>query len=189
MVLIGISYRIFMWPLILLHNVFKRLKRSKSDGNYGFKSDNLINGGKRWHILLSMLFRSMLIHGYNANDLVLSSIISIPKDMRSSLSIRANYRGISLFNGICKLFDYVIMHACNDYLYTSDMQFGFKPQHSTTMCSLVYHIINHYMSNNSNVYSCLLDASKAFDKVNYGKLFHILLKSKGSVLYYMIING
>ena len=23
-------------------------------------------------------------------------------------------------------------------------------------------IINHYMSNNSNVYSCLLDASKAF---------------------------
>ena len=55
----------------------KRLKRSKSDGNYGFKSDHLINGGKRLHILLSMLFKSMLIHGYNANDLVSSSIISI----------------------------------------------------------------------------------------------------------------
>ena len=131
------------------------------------------------HILLSMLFQSMLIHGYNANDLVLSSIISIPKDIRSSLSSSDNYRGISLFNGICKLFDYVIMHTCNDYLYTSDMQFGFKPQYSTTMCSLVYHeIINHYMSNNSNVYSCLLDASKAFDKVHYGKLFHILLNRK-----------
>ena len=75
--------------------------------------------------------------------------------------------------------NYLIMHTCNDYLYTSDMQFGFKPQHSTTMCSLVYHeIINHYMSNNSNVYSCLLDASKAFDKVHYGKLFHILLNRK-----------
>ena len=106
----------------------------------------------------------------------ISSIISIPKDIRSSLSSSNNYRGISLFNGICKLFDYVIMHTCNDYLYISDMQFGFKPQHSTTMCSLVYHeIINHYMSNNSNVYSCLLDASKAVDKVHYGKLFHILL--------------
>ena len=133
----------------------------------------------RLHILLTMLFRSMSIHGYNANDLVLSSIISIPKDKRSSLSSSDNYRGISLFNGICKLFDYVIMHTCNDYLYTSDMQFGFKPQHSTTMCSLVYHeIINHYMSNNSNVYNCLLDASKAFDKVHYGKLFHILLNRK-----------
>ena len=51
-----------------------------------------------------------------------------------------------------------------------------RPQYKTFMCSLVYHeIINHYMSNNSNVYSCLLDASKAFDKVHYGKLFHILL--------------
>ena len=114
----------------IIAQCIKRLKRSKSDGNYGFKSDHLINGSKRLHILLSMLFRSMLIHGYNANDLVLSSIISIPKDIRSSLSSSDNYRGISLFNGICKLFDYVIMHTCNDYLYTSDMQFGFKPQHS-----------------------------------------------------------
>ena len=47
------------------------------------------------------------------------------------------------------------------------------------MCSLVYHeIINHYMTNNSNVYSCLLDTSKAFDKVHYGKLFYILLYRK-----------
>ena len=34
------------------------------------------------------------------------------------------------------------------------------------------------MTNNNNVYSCLLDASKAFDKVNYGKLFNILLNRK-----------
>ena len=116
----------------------------------------------------------MLTHGYNANDLVLPSIISIPNNIRSSLSSSDNYRGIYLFNGICKLSDHVIMHTCNDYLYTSDMQFGFKPQHSTTMCSLVYHeIIQHYMSNNRYVYSCLLDASKAFDKVHYGKLFRI----------------
>ena len=128
----------------IIAQCIKRLKRSKSDGNYGFKADNLINRGKRYHILLSMLFKSMLIHAYNANDLVLSSNVSIREDIRSSLSSSDNYRGISLFNGICKLFDYVIMHTCNDYLYTPDMQFGIKPQHSTTMCSLVYHeIINH----------------------------------------------
>ena len=50
-------------------------------------------------------------YGYNTNDLVLSSIISIQK-VRSSLSSSDNYRGISLFNGICKLFDYVIMLLC-----------------------------------------------------------------------------
>ena len=47
------------------------------------------------------------------------------------------------------------------------------------MCSLVYHeIINHFVSNSSNVYSCLLDASKGFDKLHYVKLFHILLNRK-----------
>ena len=67
----------------------------------------------------------MLIRGYNANDLVVSSIISIPKDI-CSLSSSDNYRGISLFNGKCELFDYVIMHTCNYFLYTSGMQFWFN---------------------------------------------------------------
>ena len=30
----------------------------------------------------------------------------------------------------------------------------------------------------SNVYSCLLDASKAFDRIHYGKLFTILLSKQ-----------
>ena len=117
----------------------------------------------------------MLQHGYNAKDLILSSIISIPKDMKSSLSSSTNYRGISLFNAIGKVFDYVILLISNTCFQTSDMQFGFKQQHSTVMCSLLYHeVINHYLCNGSNVYSCLLDASKAFDKVHYGTMFSIL---------------
>ena len=32
-----------------------------------------------------------------------------------------------------------------------------------------------YVRKKSNVYCCLLDASKAFDKVHYGKLFNVLL--------------
>ena len=111
------------------------------------------------HILLSMLFKSMLIHDYN--DIVLSSIISIPKDIRSSLSSSDNYRGISSFIGICTLFDYVIMHTCNDYLYTSYMQFGFKPQQCAALFITKSLTI---MSNNRNVYSCLFDASKALIK-------------------------
>ena len=65
------------------------------------------------------------------------------------------------------------------HIVTSDMQFGFKANHSTVMCSLVYlEVINHYVKNRSNVYSCLLDASKTFDKVHYGKLFKILQGKK-----------
>ena len=128
------------------------------------------------HVLLSILFNVMLQHGYNAKDLILSSIISIPKDMKTYLSSSTNYRGISLFNAIGKVFDYAILLISNTCFQTSDMQFGFKQQHSTVMCSLLYHeVINHYLCNGSNVYSCLLDASKAFDKVHYGTMFSILL--------------
>ena len=65
------------------------------------------------------------------------------------------------------------------------MQFGFKAKHSTVLCSVIYkELIDNDNRNCSNVYSCLLDASKAFDKIYYGKLFNVLLK-KGvpSVLF------
>ena len=44
------------------------------------------------------------------------------------------------------------------------------------------------MSNNSNVYRRPLDASKAFDKVDFENLFNILL-NRSFVLYYTIIIG
>ena len=43
---------------------------------------------------------------------------------------------------------------------------------------IIIEVFLYKYNNNSNVYSCLLDASKAFDKVHYGKLFHILLNRK-----------
>ena len=109
------------------------IEQKKGDGNYGFTSDHLIYGGHRLHVLLSTLFNVMLQHGYNANDLILSSIISIPKDMKTSLSSSTNYRGISLFNDIGKVFDYAILLIYNTCFQTSDMQFSFKQQHSTVM--------------------------------------------------------
>ena len=68
--------------------------------------------------------------------------------------------------------DYVFIDLNMDYLKTDDMQFGFKDNHSTVLCTAVYiETINHYMNEGSDVYSCLIDASKAFDRVHWGKLF------------------
>jgi len=58
-----------------------------------------------------------------------------------------------------------------------DLQFGFKSRHSTSMCTMVLkETITYYVTNNSFVYSSFLDASKAFDRVHYCKLFHLLVK-------------
>ena len=54
-------------------------------------------------------------------------------------------------------------------------KFGFKNNHSTVLCTAVYiETINHYMNEGSDVYSCLIDASKAFDQKStlWGTFFY-----------------
>ena len=75
---------------------------------------------------------------YIPRDLSYSTIVSISKYYRASLCDVDNYRGIALFNCICKLYDYVIIDVCEPQLRTSNLQFGFKENHSTILCSLMY---------------------------------------------------
>ena len=118
----------------------------------------------------------MLTHSFNPEYLLLSTITSIPKDNRWSMNSSDTYRGISLSNIICKLYDYVFIDLNIDYLKTDDMQLGFKKNYSTVLCTAVYIetvnliIIIH---EDSDVYSCIIDASK----VHWGKLFSTLIDS------------
>ena len=109
-----------------IQRCIKKLKPHKDDGNYRFKSDHVINGLNKLFIMLSIMFNTMLTHVFNPEDLLLSTIISIPKYNRGSMNSSDNYRGISLSNSICKLYDYVIIDLNMDCLKTDDMQFGFK---------------------------------------------------------------
>ena len=64
------------------------------------------------------------------------------------------------------------------YVFTSDNQFGFKQKHSTDLCILVYtvkSIIQYYNYHSCPVYTCFLDASKAFDRINHWTMFKQLI--------------
>ena len=65
----------------------------------------------------------------------------------------------------------------NSHIFqSSEQQFGFKADSSTTMCSFVLNeTIEYYNSNNSTVFALMLDASKAFDRVAYIALFRKLI--------------
>ena len=61
------------------------------------------------------------------------------------------------------------------FLENDVLQFGFQSGCSTTQCTwAVQETISYYLSRGSSVYSCLLDFSKAFDKVNFEELFYKL---------------
>ncbi len=56
------------------------------------------------------------------------------------------------------------------------MQYAFKKGHSIVMYTLVpKEVINCYLNNNLDVYTCIIDATKAFDHIRYDKLFQILI--------------
>ena len=116
----------------IIKQYIHKLKPGKDDGDLGFKSDHIKNGSHRLHVLLSLLYNLMLVHGYTPTDLLKSSVISIPKDDKVTLSNIDNYRGIALFNCMCKLYANITLFLHGNYLNTSDMQFGYKKGHSTT---------------------------------------------------------
>ncbi len=60
---------------------------------------------------------------------------------------------------------------------TSDLQFAYKSRHSAVMChNVVKERINYYLYRGLEIYSCMLDASKASDRLRYDKLFELLIK-------------
>ncbi len=71
---------------------------------------------------------------------------------------------------LCKLLHVIVMTKEMDNLCTCNLQLSFKPGASTTLCTgMVQVTISYYVNNESNVYGLLLEASKAFDRVNYLK--------------------
>ena len=101
------------------------------------------------------------------------------------------YRAITLSSVIGRLLELLILNkeGCSS-LVTSNLQLGFKKHCSTTLCTgLLKEIATHFLHNGSNVYALFLDASKAFDRVDYLLLFKRLLsKNMNSVYLRSLMN-
>jgi hypothetical protein len=91
----------------------------------------------------------------------------------------ANYRGIALSSLFGKIFDAYVLTRYDTLLASSNLQFDFKAGFSTSMCSMILkETLEHYRRNGSFVYCTMLDATKAFDRVEYCKLVRLLLVKK-----------
>ena len=121
----------------------------------------------------------MLVHGVVSADFLVSSIIPIPKGKNSTGVDSNNYRAIALSSIFGKIFDRIILNRYSNILITSERQFGFKKGHSTFMCTMVLkETIDYYTSNNETVFCTLLNATKAFDRIKYCRLFRCLVDRK-----------
>jgi len=87
-----------------------------------------------------------------------------------------------------KLFDLIFIDKFRDCLSTSELQFGFKKKHSTSMCTMVLkETLSYYSVDGGKALCTLLDATKAFDRVDYCKLFRELTKRDVPAIYLRLL--
>ena len=55
------------------------MKSNKHDGGVGHYSDHIIQGTRRLHVYLSLLFTSMISHGFPPLGMCISTLVPIPK--------------------------------------------------------------------------------------------------------------
>ena len=143
---------------------------------FNYTSDCFKHGTDYLFELLAIVFQSYLIHGHMTLFLLLATLIPIIKDKLGSINSSKNYRSIAISSLILKLFDWIVILLYGSLLKLDDLQFAYQSGCSTTMCSWsVVECIDYFKRNGSDVYTCCMDMSKAFDLVRHSVLFRKLL--------------
>ena len=155
----------------------RKLKLGKAVGMDGLSSEHVRLAHSLVNDLLAIAFRLMLSHGFLPLKLMDTMIISLLKDKKGSSTDINNYRPIAITCVLSKVLELLILEKCSEYLITSCHQFGFSNRCSTDNCIFALkEIINYYNTAGTPVYACMIDSSKAFDRVNHFHLFKKLLE-------------
>ena len=130
------------------------------------------------HDLLALCFSLCLSHGYLPADFIETTIVPVPvvKNKSGNLSDSNNYRPIALATIVSKVLKSVLLIKCGEYLTLCANQFGFKSFYTDLCIYTLKDYIECYKNKGITVYVTFLDASKAFDRLNYWLLFDKLVK-------------
>ena len=101
-----------------------------------------------------------------------------------------DFRGISISPVLSKIFEHCILDRYCKYFVTSDNQFGFKREWSCAHAIYTLRsVVDYYVNYGSTVNVCLLDLSKAFDKMNHHGLFIKLMERQNTVHFRTVVRN
>ena len=153
-----------------------KIKTGKATGSF-VKPQHVLLGSPLLSIHLHFLFNALIQHQYVPNDFLHTIVTPIIKDTSGNHSDSTNYRPVTLSSLVSQLFEHAISIKISHLLWTDELQFGFKPKHSTAHALFVLNeTVNYFTTHGSNVFVTFLDCSKAFDKVPHDGLFLKLIE-------------
>ena len=164
------------------------LKPGKTDPVFSFSSDCIkVNSDMLADYTASMI-KSFLIHNYIPQFMLLSTLVPIIKDKLGSINISKNYRSVSITSLILKQLDWITINLFGNVFNFHNLQFAYQPGVSANMCSwAVVETVSYFLRNGSEVFSCSMDKSKAFDVCKFSLLFQKMLGKLSDIFLRIII--
>ena len=139
--------------------------------------DDFINEMNILYDLLTTTLKSYIIHCHVSEFLLMSTLIPIIKDKLGDITMRINYRSFASSSLVMKIYDLVITAIYNKYLQLDDLQYRYQPNVSTSMCTwMAVETISYFHRNGSDIFTCMMDMSKAFNTVRHSLLFKKLVE-------------
>ena len=126
-------------------------------------------GPPLWKLLFK-LYQNFFTNSSVPESVLTGVILPLFKGKSAKANNKDNYRGITLFPTLCKIYEMMLLNKLESFAKDkglfSDMQFGFKEGVGCTEASFtILEAINHMIERGSNVFTCFLDVRKAFDTV------------------------
>ncbi|XP_073842692.1 uncharacterized protein [Musca autumnalis] len=160
-----------------LYSVVRKLKSNKSPGQDGIPYEFYRHAPRNFLLNLLRVFNSIFLKEDIPSSFTES--ILIPLHKKGDVNVPSNYRGLSLIDSICKIFNMVLLNRISDWLTTNNIlnefQAGFRKDYSTVdnIFNLVS-IVSLNQVNNKVTYAFFVDFSSAFDLIPRNSLFYKL---------------
>jgi hypothetical protein len=132
----------------------------------------------------------MIVCSHVPNEFGQGIVVPVVKDKSGDVTKLSNYRGITLSSCVSKLFEMCLLNKCTKYLYSSDLQCGFKKKLGCRNAIYALRVVTeYYVKHGSTVNICSVDMSKAFDRVNHCVLFMKLMKRRVPVIIIKLLRN
>ena len=152
------------------------MKPKKSDISGSYTSDAILNAPDILFDQLASVYRSWLLHGTVTTSLLACAFLPLLKNSLKNPAETNSYRAIAGSSLLLKLFDQVILLLWGHLLASDELQFGYKPNYSTSQCSwFVNEVASYFLRKGTPCIVTLLDCTKAFDKCQFDILFKKLI--------------